>query len=170
MKNKGFMLIETLIASTVIMGALIFLFIQFSSIKRAYENSFKYNTVPGLLNGNVLANMISENGTTNLDKNLNNSAKGYLVLNGNCTIGSWNSSKTTLCNSIISSLEVEHVLYVENNIANLQNDINNNTYDENIFNREFKKFILSIEPIESSNRKRIIIEYKNKTYAVIAIN
>ena len=38
MKNKGFMLIETLIASTIILGALIFLFVQFSSVKRGYEN------------------------------------------------------------------------------------------------------------------------------------
>ncbi len=170
MRNKGFMLIETLIASTVIMGALIFLFIQFTSIKKAYENSFKYNTIPGLLNSKVLSNLISENGTNNLDKNLNSSTKGYIILNGNCTLGAWNSTKTKLCTSIIDNIEAEHVLYVSNDITSLQNDLKTNNYDENVFNRSFKNFILTIEPIEANKRNRIIIEYKNKSYVVTAIN
>ena len=170
MKNKGFMLIETLIASTVIMGALVFLFIQFSTIKKSYENSFKYNTVPGLYNGKILADFISTNGTTNLDSSLSNSTKGYIILNNNCTLGGWNSTKTKLCDSIISSINVNHILYVGNNISNLQNDIKNDNYDPNVFMSGLMKFILSLEPIESKERKRLIIAYKNDTYAVITIN
>ena len=170
MKNKGFMLIETLIASTIILGALIFLFIQFSTIKRSYENSFRYNTVPGLYTGKVLVDFISKNGYTGLDNNLNSSTKGYILLNGNCTLGVWGLTETNLCENIISNMEVNHILYVGTSISSLQMDLKNNNFDLNIFNSGFKKFILSIDDIERNQRRRLIIEYKNNTYAVIAIN
>lgn len=48
MNKKGFMLLETLVVSTFILGILIFLFIQLSTIKRAYDTSFRYNTITGL--------------------------------------------------------------------------------------------------------------------------
>ena len=170
MKNKGFMLIETLVASTIILGALTFLFIQFSSIKRSYENSFKYNSIPGLYNGKILADFLSKNGTTNLDKTLNKSTKGYVQLNGHCILGSWNTTQTELCTKIIEDIQIEQVLYIDSDITNLQNDIKNNNYDQNVFNTGFKKFVLGLEPISSNHSKRIIINYKNNTYAIISIN
>ena len=170
MKNKGFMLIETLIASTIILGALVFLFIQFSNVKRSYDNSFKYNTIEGLYNGKVISNFLENSGTSDLDNYLNNSTKGYVLLNGNCTIGSWNISETELCEIIISEIDANHIIYVGNNISNLQNDLKNNDYDQNIFDNSFKKFIINLDSIEINQRKRVIIEYKNNTYAALAVN
>ncbi|MBP3766474.1 MAG: hypothetical protein J6G98_04775 [Bacilli bacterium] len=170
MKNKGFMLIETLIASTIILGALIFLFIQFSTIKRSYDNSFRYNTIPGLYSGKVLVDFISKNGYSSLDQNLSSSTKGYVLLNGKCTLGAWNLTETKICEKITSKMDASHILYVGNNISNLQNDLKNNNYDQNVFNTGFKKFVLSINSIEINQRRRIIVEYKNNTYAVIAIS
>ena len=47
-KNRGYVLFETLVVSTVILGTLVFLYIQLSSIKSSYNTSFKYNTVSAL--------------------------------------------------------------------------------------------------------------------------
>ena len=47
-RNKGFMLIETLLVSTFVLGAMTYIIMQFSALKRSYDNSFKYNTVVGL--------------------------------------------------------------------------------------------------------------------------
>lgn len=173
MKNKGFMLIETLIASTIILGALIFLFVQFSAIKRGYETSFKYNTIPGLYKGKILADFLKENGYDNIDSELNNTNKGYVKLNDNCHLGKWSIAQTELCNKIINNIDSKVVLYVGNNILNLQNalktnDINN--YDSNIFDNELKQFVISLDSIEINQRKRLIIEYNDDTYAVITLN
>ena len=46
--NKGFMLAETLIVSTFVAGVLIFLFIQFTNLGKAYDDSYIYNTTEGL--------------------------------------------------------------------------------------------------------------------------
>ncbi len=47
-KNQGFMLVEALIMSIVIIGVLVFMYIQFQNISRSYDKSFHYNTVTGL--------------------------------------------------------------------------------------------------------------------------
>ena len=159
MKNKGFMLVETLIASTVILGALIFLFIQFSSIKRAYETSFTHNTVQGLYSAKALADCLEANGyyTPNY-----NTTIGYLQLDKNNMYG--------VCSKIYDNISVRHVLYVGTNITSLQNSLKSNDYDNSIFDEKFKKFILEIDPIEYTKQGRLIIEYKDYTYAVISTN
>ncbi|MBR6690703.1 MAG: hypothetical protein IKL65_05170 [Bacilli bacterium] len=46
--NKGFMLAETLVVTAFVAGVLIFLFIQFSNLSNAYDDSYIYNTSEGL--------------------------------------------------------------------------------------------------------------------------
>ena len=48
LNNKGFMLAETLIVSTFVAGVLIFLFIQFTNLGKAYDDSYINNTPEGL--------------------------------------------------------------------------------------------------------------------------
>lgn len=173
MKNKGFMLVETLIASTIILGALIFLFVQFSAIKRGYETSFTYNTIPGLYKGKMLADFLESNGYDSIDSELNSTNKGYVILTDNCLLGKWSNSQTELCNNIINKIDSKVVLYVGNNITFLQNtlktnDINN--YDPNVFDNGLKQFVINLDSIEINQRKRIIIEYNDDTYAVITLD
>ena len=46
--NKGFILVETLLVSVFILTTLVFLFVQFRSIKKGFDDIFKYNTVTGM--------------------------------------------------------------------------------------------------------------------------
>ena len=46
--NKGFMLLETMIVSAFIITTLTFLYVQFSNLKKSYEESFKYDSIPEL--------------------------------------------------------------------------------------------------------------------------
>ncbi len=48
LKSSGFMLAETLIVTTFVAGILIFLFIQFTNLGKAYDDSYIYNTSEGL--------------------------------------------------------------------------------------------------------------------------
>ena len=48
LNSSGFMLAETLIVTTFVAGILIFLFIQFTNLGKAYDDSYIYNTTEGL--------------------------------------------------------------------------------------------------------------------------
>ena len=41
-RNKGFILLETLVVSTFIITLLIYLYVQFSNLKKSYDISFRY--------------------------------------------------------------------------------------------------------------------------------
>ena len=58
--SNGFMLAETLIVTIFVAGVLIFLFIQFSSLSKSYEESYIYNTVEGLYSLNGFNNLLKE--------------------------------------------------------------------------------------------------------------
>jgi len=77
--NKGFMLLETLIVSTIILSTLIFLFIQFSNIKTSYEISFTHNTIPGIYIAKELSDFLVTSGNnTKLDTKLKNVENGFI--------------------------------------------------------------------------------------------
>ena len=61
MNKKGFMLLETLIVSTILVGVLIFLYIQLINMKGSYEVSFKENTISGLYIAKEIAEYIYTN-------------------------------------------------------------------------------------------------------------
>lgn len=169
MKNKGFALVETLVATTVILGALVFLYIQFSTIKRAYENSFSYNTIPGLYSSKTLADFLVTNGYSKIDSELNKKTVGYeQITSSKCSIYYDSGTTIDLCRKLIENLQTRQILYVNNNITSLQNDLKSGNYDKNIFNDSFKKFVLQLESIEQ--KKRLLIEFKDNTYAVVLLD
>jgi hypothetical protein len=167
MKNKGFILVETLIASTVILGSLIFLFVQFSSIKRSYDTSFTYNTIPELYKSKALADFLSKAGTDKMTSSNTYMSNGYYLLNKTtCNV---DNSQNSLCNKIIDKIGSEYIIIVGNNIQLLQDSLKSTNYNKNVFNNDFKKFILNQDSIEYKNRNRLIIKFKNKTYVMVPI-
>lgn len=158
--NKGFMLLETLVAATFILGTLIFLFVQFSSINRSYETSFKYNTITGLYHAKEMASFLIEDGYTTIDDKLTNSTEGFIDIT-NCVYSS------SLCKKIVQSINANKILYVNENISSLKNNLSISNYNKDIFSEGFKKFILQLNTVEPSGKNRLIIEYKNNTYATI---
>lgn len=162
-KNRGFMLFETLVASTFILGTLIFLYIQFSNIKRSYYDSFKYNTIPGLYYGQILAKYLESDGYALYVYELSSKNEGYININSCDKSG-------TLCQNIIDKTNAQNVLFVSDNIETLKNDLSTGKYkNDSIFTEEFKKFILTIETIDLSGRYRLILAYKDGTFACVPI-
>ena len=167
MKNKGFILVETLIASTIILGSLIFLFVQFSSIKRAYETSFTYNTIPELYKSKSLADFLNNTGIDKMTNSSTFQTNGYYLLNtATCNV---DNGQNSLCNKIINKISAEYIIIVSNNIQGLQDSLKNNNYNKNVFNDDFKKYILKQDSIEYKNRNRLIIKFKNNTYTMVPI-
>ena len=46
--NKGFVLVETLVVTIFVAGVLLYLYIQFTNLNSAFEETYRYNTVEGL--------------------------------------------------------------------------------------------------------------------------
>ena len=59
--NKGFTILETLITSTLIISTLVFLYVQFSNLKKNYQESFEFNTVRGIHKAKELAKFYKNN-------------------------------------------------------------------------------------------------------------
>ena len=45
LNKKGFMLTETLIVATMLITILLVMYVQFKTVIRSYQQSFKYNTI-----------------------------------------------------------------------------------------------------------------------------
>ena len=157
--NKGFMLTELLVTSTLVCTVLIFLYSQFYSIKRTYESSFKYNTVNGLYASANIKEFLLDNGISLMEENLETIP--YINLKEDTSY----IKDPNYWGLLISSLNVETIFLTKSDltelIANL-NDIDN-------VNEDFKKFIRYIDFDESSTNYRLIIEYSDNTFASILI-
>ena len=163
MNKKGFMLLETLVVPTFILGILIFLFIQLSAIKRAYDTSFRYNTVTGLYHAKEFSKFLLENGYDQVDNKLANTTSGYVDITSCPNLG-------LLCGKIKKEINAKRILYVSENISSLQNNLSTSQFDTNLFNSELKKFILQMNSVEPTGKNRLIIEYNDNTYATITLS
>lgn len=156
-KNSGFVLFETLVVSTLILGTLIFLFIQISTIKNSYYVSFKYNTIPGLYNANVMANFLTIDGYSTLKTNIDSSDYGYVDITDCVNSGS-------LCYKIVDDIDAKVVLLAQNDISTLKNNLEQVNID-----KSFKKFIKRLPNTKDDGKYRLIIAYNNDTYATISV-
>lgn len=156
--NKGFMLLETLIVSTFILGTLVFLYVQFSAVKRSYDISFRYNTVPGLYYAKEIESFLKEDGYSAIEEKL--ASSNYVDIT-DCV----NSS--SLCTKLVERIGAKKVIYVGDNIEALKNELNGN-YDTSVFDQELKRFILQLDN-GTTGRNRIIIEYSDLTFAAVTL-
>ena len=158
-KNSGFVLFETLVVSTLILGTLIFLFIQISTIKNSYYISFRYNTIPGLYNANVMASFLSTDGYNEMKTEIDESTYGFIDIT-NCV----HSSDTDLCDEIVKDMKAKTIILAQNDISTLKNNLNQTELSTNL-----KKFIKRLPSTKSDERYRLIVEYNDDTFATISV-
>lgn len=162
--NKGFMLLETLIVSTVILSTLVFLYIQFVNVKSSYEVSFRYNTIPGLYMTKEISTFLTENGYTALQTNLENSTNGYV----NIHTPNFITGDTTLYTNMITYMNIKNLLFVNDDLTTLKTYLSSGSYATDVFNQEFRKYILKLST-NSTNKYRLIVEFYDNTFASIMI-
>ena len=153
--NYGFMLIETLLVSTFVLGVLTYLYLQFSALKRSYDDSFKYDTVPSLYGVRNINQYIVQNGGYDSIKN-NINTLGYTEYE--CT--------TNACTNLFNELETEKIYFVNDSI--FKNNVNINTV---IFSDddELYHFAKKIAYSTNSGDYHLIVKYRNGTFATISI-
>lgn len=164
--NKGFMLLETLIVSTVILSTLIFLFVQFSNIKSSYEISFTHNTIPGIYIARELSDLLIETGDSIvLSNELDNSQNGYINITSSIL-----SINKDFYEEMMTHMNIKDIIYTDNNLTTLKTHLNSENIDKNIFTESFKNFIFKLKNKETNKKMgRLIIKFNDNTFASIVI-
>lgn len=165
--SKGFLLTELLVTATLVSTVLIFLYTQFYTIKRSYDTSFKYNTVNGLYALSNVRSFLEENDIYILTQGLNTTS--YIDLKND----NLQTANTTYFNELITGLNIKYLIFTNQNIDNLINQINNGTAlnsDTNEY-EDLKKFIkrIDFDNKDTSNNYRIIAEFNDNTFASILV-
>lgn len=170
--KRGFALIETLIVSIVVAGILTYIFIQFSTLKRNYNISFKYDTVEGLFSLQDIENYINtlsdETKQEYIINTVNN--KGYLQIylendeyidnvEGAFSLFNAGASADNYAIKLFSTLEIEKFIIIPSNY-----DLNNLDLVPDIM-----KYLKIIKK-KPSDRYRIIAKYKNNSIASYIID
>lgn len=182
-REKGFMLVETLVVSTLVSTILVILYVQFNNIVKNFNKDFHYNSVSNLYATQNIKQFIlsDDNGNfyTNLKNLLNNSITQdknyYLKIVNDCSGNVGNSYQTNNCTvfkSLTDFYQIKNIIFTMDYV-----DLKDTDYDK-LSNPNFEKFIKSIKNISSAkvdeNNKviydyRIIIEFNNYEYATLKI-
>lgn len=165
--SKGFLLTELLVTATLVSTVLIFLYTQFYTIKRSYDTSFKYNTVNGLYALSNVRSFLEENDIYILIQGLNTTS--YIDLKND----NLQTANTTYFNELMTGLNIKYLIFTNQNIDNLINQISNGTAlnsDTNEY-EDLKKFIkrIDFDNKDTSNNYRIIAEFNDNTFASILV-
>jgi len=150
--NKGFMLTETLIVTTFVAGVLIFLFIQFSNLSNAYEESYIYNTTEGLYALEDIKVYIESDAEFIEYLNTNIPTSKYIDIT-NCT----HFDNREYCLKLLELENIDKIFITTNSIPK-----------EKIsgYQEEFLTFINKINE-EGKQPYRLVASFKDSTYATL---
>lgn len=158
--QKGFMLVEAFVVSTVVLGVLIFMFVQLRTVVSGFNRSFSYNTVTGIYIANELGDFVEAHDYENLKQKVN--IDGYIVQNIDSYIDFdyeinilWNEMlKVANIKNVVISIEDAAVLKASNNILN---------------SAKLEDYIKFLNVDRDLNKYRIIVEFNDDTYASVKL-
>lgn len=148
--NQGFMLIETLICATFIVGILIFVYIQFTNINRSYEDSFTYNTINDLYLADQARSYLKQENLLNLDQ-INDTNK-YVEID-------FCPNNDAYCTSLYEKLLIKKIILANHDFYN---DVDSSNLDE-----EFKEFIRKVKLVDEGYS--MYVQFNDGTYAVLKV-
>lgn len=162
--NRGFTLVEMLVVSSFIVGILIFLFAQFSKLKKSYDASFEYNTVPALYKAKNINRYVITSGNDLLVNSIDKSEGGFIDIT-DCPMDYL--EKIDYCSQLFSDLGVVTVFVTKESTfkTGLQEYLkeNNTAYHEKLY--QFVKQ-LSINN-ENYDGYRFIVEFEDNNFASV---
>lgn len=153
--RKGFTLIETLLVSTFVIGVLVYLFVQFSNIKKNYDISFERDTIPSLYYvqniGSYLETVDISRITTKLTTN------DYVEIES-CD---FMITSAAYCRELMHMANVSKAIVVTTDLKGFQERLQqmNNPFSETMY-----QYILSLSP-PKIEVNRLIVEFTNGTVA-----
>lgn len=160
--NKGFVLTEVLVASTLIITTFLTLYVQLRRVVNSFNDSFYYNTIDELYGADTIREYISINGYNKLATIIDSQEAKYKYVNITSCSDSY-FINTNYCQLLFEKLKIENIYFTSSNINKLIEDSN----VRQIFSNEMVKYMKTIVPINNSVKYRIIVEYKNNRYATL---
>lgn len=109
-KQKGFMLVETLVVTTFISGVFLFLFIQFNNLNKSYKYSFKYDSVEGLYALDDVVDYLNDESLFKSNLATSLSDDNYIKLS-NCSSNLFSSVE--YCNKLFELEEIREAIIVK---------------------------------------------------------
>ena len=151
--NQGFMLVEALVMSTVIIGVIVYMFIQFQTLNKNYDKSFNYNTVSGLYIANEVKNyLFNQNEINGLISNLESAVYVDVDYPDNDT---WTTFK--------AQAGINKIIFTEEALSELKGK-----KIEGI-TPKFRDYINYLKVYNNPGIYRILIEFTDETYASLRI-
>ena len=161
-KSKGFMLAETLIAATFILGTLVFLFIQFRNVNQGYQTTFKYNTVNALYAAENTKKFYMQDNFISMAETFRNDKMKYIDLS-DCPTSYVN--ETDYCRRLKEVLEIKTILFIDENTTYVQSVFD--SIDD--ISESMKRFIEYIKYDDELLKYRLVVEMEDGTFATIKI-
>ncbi|MBQ8234659.1 MAG: hypothetical protein IJZ36_03655, partial [Bacilli bacterium] len=152
--NKGFVLIETLIVSVVVISILFTLYLQIRKISDNNTRFFKQNRTSDIMLLENFGNYLYETEILNQDIE-------YIDLT-DCT--NVHLTSRNLCSYLISISEIDNLILTKNNIKTLKDELIVKNYPN-----EFKDYIKKIKNTYDENGYRLIAYFNNGTMSNIVI-
>lgn len=164
--QKGFMLVEAFIISTVVLGILVFMFVQIRTITSGFNRSFSYNTVPGIYIANELGEFIKENNYDDIITFVE--TVGYhnlssLYVGSDEKDNSYNTLVSNIWKKMLSKANVKTVVVSKEPMVELKQN------SEEWLSSDFKSYINSVAVNNYDLSYRIIVEFNDETYATLRL-
>lgn len=164
--NKGFMLLETMVVSAFIITTLTFLYVQFSNLKKNYDESFKYDTIPELFKTKEIDKFINNNyGYADIINDVKESEDKYIELYNNSCNMTYFSKYNSYCNRLMNDMNVKTILLVSTDLSKLINKLKtNNKYSNSLY-----LYIKKINQSTNNNSYSLIVEFNDKKYTNLIV-
>lgn len=153
--NRGFMLVEVIITSTVVLTAMIGLYATFSRVYSKYNEKNSYYSVEGVYSARVLFEYLLRNDLTSY---FNNSNDELIVMkNGTCSTTVKNKADKTIgiCDDLKSVYGVQSIIMTEYDKGRLTTLKGNTSFS--ILFRDYINYVINYYDIDNSSEFNYII-------------
>lgn len=154
--NKGFMLVEALVMSMVVIGTLTFMYIQFQNISRSYEKSFNYNTITDLYITNEVKNYLINNNLLDTYKDKVTASFTKYTIIDDITDSSFEMLKF--------KGQVKTILLTDESLSELKGK------KTSTLSEKFNDFINYLKVDKEEGKYRLLIEFNDDTFASLKLN
>ena len=134
--NKGFMLAEVVVTSTLLLTIMVSLFFTFNKIYVRYNNLAAYKNIDGMFAlDNIMEHILNEEGEDNINnvfKKIEGQEYAFIIKDGECQ----NIINSDYCENIMNGYTVNNLIIVKQQKASIDSFNNNNT-----LNNTFKEYL-----------------------------
>ncbi len=166
--NRGFTLVETLVVSAFIIGVLVFLFAEFTQLKKSYDVSFEFNTIPALYKAKNIDRYLLSTGNELVINALENSGEGFIDIT---TCPSEYVMKADYCKTLFSDLKVSTVFAVRESSlkTTFEDELKENK--TGIYHEKLYQFVKNMS-INNENYEgyRLVVEFEGDQFGTIKLS